>query len=678
MATEIRLFGGIEIQLAGGSMVNLSSQKDRALLAILALQPGVMHARSKLTSLLWSERGEAQARDNLKHALARLRQCLGRSTQEAIVSDRQSVAIDPSAVTVDVATFEELLRNGTDEGVEQASDLYRGDFLEGLNVRAPAFEDWLLIERRRLRESIEEALARLLKQLMKIGNRDHAVATARRLMRLDPLNESACRVLMQIHAERSEATQALRIYEALRERLHRELGVKPEPETIKLFELIRQSRIATAEALPVLPKVETGGSPGPLHVDITGRPRPIVPSRPSIAVLAFRNLSGDPAQAYFADGITEDIITELSRFRSLFVIARNSSFVFKGKTVKIQDIGRDLGVAYIVEGSIRRDLARVRISAQLIEAASGNHLWAERYDRDMHDILALQDEAARTIASTVSGKVESEGRKRVERLTAAALQAYDLVLRSKALMAKYNRADNEQALACAERAMELDPGSARAHAHAAWCHLYDYMAGWTADRKGSLAKAYASVQSAIALDEFDSFPHSILGFIQLLRREYDAASLETQKAIDLNPNDHEARRFRGEYLAAVGRPEAAIEQIDVAKRLDPFDTRWVPWIKGAACFIAQRYDEAITALRQARDPINEVRGWLAASYAQAGRLQEAKATLEEFLQVAESDMAVFPGRQLKDWEPYWHGAFEFQNQSDFDHLFDALRKAGLS
>jgi TolB-like protein/Flp pilus assembly protein TadD len=671
MATEVRLFGSFEIRLTGGAKVNLSSQKDRALLAILAVQPGVMHSRGKLTGLLWSERADAQARDSLKHSLARVRDCLGRSSQEAIISDRQSVAIDPSAVTVDAATFEKLLRSGTDAEVGQASDLYRGDFLEGLNVRDPAFEDWLLVERRRLRESIEVALTRLLKQLMASGNHDPAVVTARRLMSLDPMNEAACRALMRIYTERSEATQALRIYEILRERLHHDLGVKPEPETIKLLESIRQSR--NVEASPASSKVDTHGAAGLMHADERGNP-----SRPSIAVLAFRNLSDDPAQEYFADGITEEIITELSRFRSLFVIARNSSFVFKSKTVKIQDIGRELGVAYIVEGSIRRDVARIRINAQLIEATTGNHLWAERFDRDVHDIFTLQDEVARTIASTVSGKVESEGRNRVERLTPNALQAYDLILRSKALMAKYNKGDNEQALACAQRAIELDPAGARGHAHAAWCHLYDYMAGWTPDRKISLAEAYASVRRAVTLDEFDSFPHSILGFIHLLRREYDEACLETEKAIDLNPNDHEARRFRGEYLAAVGRPDAAIEQIDIAKRLDPFDTRWVPWIMGAACFIARRYDEAITALKQARDPINEVRGWLAASYAQAGRLQDARATLEEFLQVAQSDMAVFPGRRLRDWEPYWHGAFEFQDQKDFDHLFEALRKAGLS
>jgi adenylate cyclase len=485
---------------------------------------------------------------------------------------------------------------------------------------------------------------------------------------------------MQIHAARAETAQALRIYQSLREQLLRELGVEPETETIRLYELIRQRRTDAAAASPIsmqLDSVRRLDSPSNAPETTMPVNHPALPSKPSVAVLPFRNLSGDPTQEYFADGITEDIIIELSRFRSLFVIAPNSSFAFKGKRIKVQDVAPELGVAYIVEGSVRREGDRVRINAQLADAATGNHLWAERYDRDLHDIFALQDEVARTIASTVSGRVESEGRNRVERLTSIALQAYDLVLRAKALTARYHRADNEQALVCAEKATELDPASARAHAHVAWCHIYNYMAGWTADRNESLAKAYKSAQRAVVLDELDSFPHSILGFIHLLRREYDDAQVETQRAVDLNPNDHEARRFYGEYLAAIGRPDAAIEQIDLAKRLDPFDTRWVPWILGAACFLARRYDEAIAALRQARDPINEVRGWLAASYAQAGRLQEAKATLEEFLRVAESDMASFPGRRLKDWESYWHGAFEFQNQKDFDHLFDGLRKAGL-
>jgi adenylate cyclase len=409
----------------------------------------------------------------------------------------------------------------------------------------------------------------------------------------------------------------------------------------------------------------------------TRKPLPL-PDKPSIAVLPFQNMSGDPEQQYFSDGITEDIITELSRFHSLFVIARNSSFSFRGKSVKVQEIARELGVGYIVEGSVRRAADRVRITAQLVDGITGTHLWAERYDRDMRDIFALQDEVARSVASIVSGRVEAAVRDLAVRLSPAALKAYDLILRAKVLTQRYTRTDNAQALACAERALELDPASARACAHSAWCHFFNYMAGWTAERERELAKGYELVRRAVVLDEADSFARCILGLIHLFRREYEEARAEFERAIDLNPNDPEAHRYYGDFLAMTGKPEAAIEQIDLAKRLNPFDTLWVPWLRGAFCFTARRYDEAIAALRQARDPINEVRGWLAASYAHAGRLDEARATLDEFLRVAETDMAVFPGRRLKDWEEYWHCAFEYRDQEDFDHLFDALRKAGLT
>jgi TolB-like protein len=663
---DLTLFGGFEIRLAGGRAIDLPGQKERALLAFLALPPGATHSRDKLASLLWSDRGDPQARDSLKHALTRLRQCLQSADATPIVADRQSVRLDPTAVSTDVAAFERLVSEGTPEAIEQASALYRGDLLDGISIRDPAFEDWLLVERQRLRRLIEEALTRLLAQASGGGSRERLSAAARRLLSLDPLHEAASRVLMQLHADQGEAVQALKLYETLRDRLQRELSVKPHLKTTQLYEAIRQGRAALAQdAQTQIAEASAKAEPPPL------------PDKPSIAVLPFENLSGNPEQQYFSDGITEDIIIELSRFRSLFVIARNSSFAFKGKSIKVQDIARELGVAYIVEGSVRRAGERVRINAQLIDAGTGNHLWAERYEQDMLDIFALQDEVARSVASTVSGRVEAAGRDRVERLSPTALRAYDLVLRAKELTLKYTRSHNTQALACAERAVQLDPASARAHAHAAWCHFYNYMACWTADRDNALAKAYELAQRAVELDETDSFAHTMLGIMHIFRREYEEARAEIMGAIELNPNDPVARRYYAMFLAATGNAEAGIEQIELGRRLNPFDTRWVPWDRGIVCFTARRYDEAIAALRQARDPINEVRGWLAASYAHAGRLQEAHTTLEEFLRVAESDMAVFPGRQLKDWEPYWHGAFEYRDQKDFDHLFDALRKAGL-
>ncbi len=400
-------------------------------------------------------------------------------------------------------------------------------------------------------------------------------------------------------------------------------------------------------------------------------------AKPSIAVLPFVNMSGDPEQEYFSDGITEDIITELSRFRDLHVIARNSSFQFRGKDIDVKRIGRELGVQYLVEGSVRRVGDRIRITAQLIDTIADSHLWAERYDRDAQDILALQEEVAHAVAATAGGRVEAAGRERAVRLSPAGHRVYDLVLRAKALFLRASRGDNEQARLCAERAIELDPTSSQAHAVLAACRFYEYMAHWTDTREASLREAYELAQRAVLLDETVSFACMILGLVHLARRNFDEARSEFEKAVDLNPNDSEARSVYAFFLTAVGRPDAAIEQLDLGKRQNPYDMTYTPWIKGIAYFTAHRYEDAIASLKQVRDPINEVRGWLAASYAQANRLDEARAVLREFLSVAERDMVVFPGSRLRDWGPYWHGAIEYQNQSGFDHLFEALRKAGL-
>jgi TolB-like protein len=211
-----------------------------------------------------------------------------------------------------------------------------------------------------------------------------------------------------------------------------------------------------------------------------------LPSKPSIAVLPFENLSGDAEQEYFSDGVTEDIITELSRFRELFVIARNSSFQYRGKQVDLRRIGRELGVQFVVEGSIRVLGTRVRVTAQLIDAMSGNHIWAERYDRNMQDIFALQDELANGVAASVGARVEAAGRARTVRLSSNALKAYDLILRAKASWMQMSRSSNEERRTFLQRAIEVDPTHAQAHAYCAHTHFLDYMAGWVADPDRSL------------------------------------------------------------------------------------------------------------------------------------------------------------------------------------------------
>lgn len=649
---QVRMLGGFELRSSHGRDAAPSGRKVRALFACLALSLGKPWTREKLMALLWSDRGEEQARASLRQALAELRRALGEPSP--LRAEHDVISLDRTMITFDAIEFERLAKAGR---LDQAAALYSGPLLDGHGVRDDAFEDWLQAERGRLHDLAIDVLDRLASS--QAG--DDAIKTAQRLLQLDAAREDTHRLLMRLYAASGQRAQALRQYQHCREALQRELQAQPDVQTERLYREIQD------DAAPAAAKMDGA----------TTAPAPAANDRPSIAVLPFGDLSGDPEQQYFSDGTTQDIITELSRSRDLFVIAGTSSLQYQGKTIDVKRAGRELGVQFVVEGSVRRVGERIRISAQLVDAASGNHLWAERYDRDVADILAVQEDVAQSVAATVTGRVRAAGRERALRLNPAALKAYDLVLRGKALILRYNGRDNEQSRLLAEKAVAFDPTSARAHALLSWSHYLDYMAWWAADRETSLARAHEAAHRAVLLDETDSDVRSRLGLVLLFQREYEESRSEFEKAIDLNPNDSDARGRYGIFLTCMGRPDAALEQFDLLKRHDPFDISWAPWIRGIAHFTAHRYEAAIVELKRARPRINEVRGWLAASYAHAGLLAEARATLEEFLRVAEGDMAVFPGRHLKDWEAYWHGAMEFRDQRDFDHLFAALSKAGL-
>jgi TolB-like protein/class 3 adenylate cyclase/Tfp pilus assembly protein PilF len=400
-------------------------------------------------------------------------------------------------------------------------------------------------------------------------------------------------------------------------------------------------------------------------------------TKPSIAVLPFVNMSDDPEQQYFSDGVTEDIITELSRFRELLVIARNSSFQYRDKHVDVKRMGRELGVRYIVEGSIRKAGDRVRVTAQLVETSNGSHLWAERYHHDMHDIFALQDELAHAVASAVGSRVEAAGRERTVRLSPAGLESYDLVLRANASRLRFSRNDNEEARALLQRAVKIDPTSSQAHAYYAHVCFMSYIADWATDRNRALEEALVAAKRAVTLDNTDTTAHWVLGLLYLHMRSFADARVHVEKAVHLNPNDIQAIGHYGWFLTCVGEADKAIELFEIARRRDPLDPSWIPWLMGIAYFTAHRYDQAIATLSQIHEPINEVRAWLAASYAQAGRFAEARVALEEFLQVAQNDMTKFPGRSLKDWNEHLHGIVEYRDQHDFEHLSDGLYKAGL-
>ncbi len=344
-------------------------------------------------------------------------------------------------------------------------------------------------------------------------------------------------------------------------------------------------------------------------------------------MLPFDNLSGQPEETYFSDGITEDIITGLARFRSLFVIARNSSFAFRGKSTDLAEIGRRLGVSYLLEGSVRRAGARVRITAQLIEAATGAHLWAERYDRSLDDVFAVQDEVAQTIVSTLVGRIEDARLQQSLRKPTTSLAAYDFLLRGLA----YNRGDTDghNRLACEmfEKAVALDSRFALALSYHALTRVaQDGHAGAPAE---VLDAAFAEAKHAIELDPLESCCHRVLSTICLYRREYDMAEQYLRRAFDLNPNDADGLIIKGRLLAFRGRPEEALVCLEAAGRLNPLHPRWYDVHFGIALYSLRRFAEAAQAFKQMPLPSSWSNARLAACYAQLERTAEAQAAVAE-------------------------------------------------
>jgi adenylate cyclase len=400
-----------------------------------------------------------------------------------------------------------------------------------------------------------------------------------------------------------------------------------------------------------------------------GKTERVTSERPSIAVLPFVNMSGDPEQEYFADGISEDIITGLSKLRWFFVIARNSSFAYKRKAVDIKRAARELGVRYVLEGSVRKGGNRVRITTQLIDAATGNHIWADRHDGELTDIFALQDEITRKVIAAIEPNLlEAEGIRSQHR-SPEDLDAWDMVMQANSLFWRLTKHDSEAAISMLKGAVERYPNYAPAHSMLAFVLLISRQVGWIS-MEPEVNEAANIATHAVELDDRDPWAHLALGYVAYTRRRTDEAVDEFQRALDLNPNFAAAHGYLGFALVCDGQSDQAIDHIEQAMRMSPQDPQNALFnvALAAAHYLTGRYNEAIVCGRKAmqqRFGLTNGHRIYIASLAQAGQINEARAALAKLQELQPENSLAWIERNI----PYTPGPMA--------KFLEGMRKAGL-
>jgi adenylate cyclase len=396
--------------------------------------------------------------------------------------------------------------------------------------------------------------------------------------------------------------------------------------------------------------------------------------RPSVAILPFKNLSGDPGQQYLADGVTENIITGLTRFRSLLVTAFKSSLVASRENEDVRRVAEELGVATVVEGTVSRLGDQVRVTAQLIDASDGYRIWAESYVKDMEDVFVAQDEISKVIVATIAGRIEEQELEQASNKVPDNMVAYECVLRGRQHLNKYNQEEITKARMYFEKAISLDSALAEAYGGLALSYVEEYDVGQS---DAALYQGYTFAKKAVSLDINDCRARYALARVYVARKQYELAKTQIEKALNLNPNDYLLLCTKGWFLSFCGEAVNSMACSLDAIRLNPFAPNDCLFAMAVAHYIDKRYEDAVSALGEVI-PLDAPRGaLLAASFAQLGFEDQAQATATETLESIDADITEQNAGDSQRWRTYWSKLFPFKNDDDFEHLLDGCRKAGL-
>jgi len=657
---RIALLGGLVI--AGSEVTAQASltKKTRALVAYLALQGSRGQSREKLAELLWGNSAEDQARANLRQALSSIRKILNDNGEVYLTTEGDQISLSGTDVELDVAKFEHLVTDASPRALKRAAALYKGDLFDGFSLKEDSFEGWARIERERLRQLASDALSKLIAHCDEVGDTARCVETAVRLLNLDPLREAAHRILMRAYAAQGRTASALKQFETCRDILKRELGVEPEPKTVALYRELRRQRADTRQDEDdTLLQI----------ADI-----PLLPDGPSIAVLPFTVMGADPEQEVFADGISEDIITALSKIPNLLIIARHSAFTYKGKSVDVKQVGREQGVRYVLEGSVRKAGSRVRVTAQLIDAHTGMHLWADRYDRELEDIFAVQDEITREVVLALDVNLSGGEQVRLWSSGTNNLEAWECVRLSADLSNRGSIETRSEAVRLVNRALDLDPNYAFAWVVKGWGYQHKSDQGLLGkdteeERRAALESAVECEQKALELDPTSADAYATLALCYLAKKDYDKTVSVVEKAIALAPNNSQILAICAAALNKSGQPERSLDLVKRAIRLCPVYPYWYLYVLGTACRLLHQNESAISAfeegIKQNAKDVSLYVG-LASALGEMGREKDAQKPISEILRLK-------PEFSIKTYA----AGLSYKDPTELTRFEDGLRKAGL-
>jgi DNA-binding SARP family transcriptional activator/TolB-like protein len=625
---RLTLLGGFTASLAEGTALALPTRKAEALLALLACRPGEPRQRESLMALLWGDRSDTQARHSLSQALTSIRHAVD-DKAPLLVTERDTVALSPEGAEVDVVEFRRRVESGTLDDLRTAVELYRGPLLDGLKLREPGFEEWLGQERVRLHELAISAFVNLAQQQIAIGDLDAAVAALGRALALDPLSEELHRRLIQLHLDQGAYNAAIRCSRQCAEILKRELDTTPEPATTALYQ---QALNALAHApdidRPPSPPEPKRGEAGP-RADSIADLSPAERRRPSIAVMPLAELTPGPAQNRLADGLVHDVITQLAKLRSLFVIARGSVFALGEQGLGPQEAGRVLKVDYVVSGSVSRRGDRVAVMIELAETATGTIIWNDVLDRKLDDAFLILDELCNRIVASIASEIEMVERNRAVLKPPSSLDAWEAYHRGLWHAYRFNAADNDRAHHFFQMAARLDPTYARAYVGLSFTHFQNAFLFRTAERELETERAFETAGRGLIIDDRDPGAHWAMGRALWLRGRPDQSLVELDNAVELSPNF-----ALGHYQLAFvhcqsGDPKAAILSSDYSRHLCPCDPLLFAMLgtRALAQLRLGQFEEAAEwSVKAALRPNAHVHimGIAAHCLALAGRLDEAR------------------------------------------------------